>query len=142
MDDNHRGHACECPSSCDEILNDPKFEVSSKGKEYFDEYEINNEDISIQFSNEKVCATNGLPYESECHMRIAACNQQQHLDVANIGECGKLWGTALHVVLTVLPQLRIINLVIQLIDSTHVAINIACIRVLRICEMISFICYI
>jgi len=72
------------------MLNDQKFEISSKGKEFFDEYDMNNEDVSIQFSNEKICATNGIPYDSECHMRIAACNQQQHLDVANMGECGKL----------------------------------------------------
>ena len=71
------------------MLKDSKFEISDKGKELFEEYEIENEDIGIQFSNEKVCSTNGVAYESECHMRIAACNQQQHLDVANMGECGK-----------------------------------------------------
>ena len=89
MDDNHSGHSCECPTSCEEMLNDPKFEISNKGKELLDEYDVEHEDIKIQFSSEKVCATNGIAYKSECSMRIAACNQQQHLEVANMGECGK-----------------------------------------------------
>ena len=90
-DDNQHvdGYSCECATSCDAMLKDSKFEISDKGKELFEEYEIENEDIGIQFSNEKVCATNGMAYESECLMRIAACNQRHHLDVANMGECGK-----------------------------------------------------
>ena len=84
------GYTCECATSCNSMLKDPKFEISNKGKELFEEYEIENEDIGIQFANEKVCATNGVAYESECHMRTAACNQRLHLDVSNMGECGKL----------------------------------------------------
>ena len=91
-DDNQNidGYTCECASSCDAMLKDNKFEISDKAKEMFLEYEIENEDIGIHFSKEKVCATNGLAYESECHMRTEACNQRQHLDVSNMGECGKI----------------------------------------------------
>ena len=91
MDDNQVGHTCKCPNTCDEILKDSKFQVSSKGQELYDDYDIeNNNNIEMQFSNKKVCATNGIGYESECEMRIAACNQKQNLDVAKMGDCGKL----------------------------------------------------
>ena len=82
------GYTCECPTSCDSMLKDPKFDVSNKGNEF-----------SEQFANGKVCARIYDPvlyneyfqtYESECHMRTAACNQRLHLDVSNMGECGKL----------------------------------------------------
>ena len=37
----------------------------------------------------KVCGTDGQTYQSECLMKIAACNKQQYIVVANKGECGK-----------------------------------------------------
>ena len=91
VDDNQGGHTCECPTTCDEMLKDPTFKVSSQSQKQFDDYEMSNEDIAIQFSKENVCATNGISYESECDMRIAACTQQQHLDVVNMGKCGKFF---------------------------------------------------
>ena len=79
MDDNHGGHTCECPNTCDEMLKDSKFQISSKGKELFDDYDIEDNNIETQFSSKKVCSTNGIGYASECRMRIAACNQQQNV---------------------------------------------------------------
>ena len=37
----------------------------------------------------KVCGTDGQTYQSECLMKIAACNKQQYIVVANKGECGE-----------------------------------------------------
>ena len=82
------GYTCECPTSCNSWFKDPKFGITNKGKESFE-----------QFANEKVCAQVYDPvlmgiyyqnYESECHMRIAACNQSLDMGVNNMGECGKL----------------------------------------------------
>lgn len=75
------------------MLKDAQFKISSKSKQFFEDYEAGSEDIKLQFKNEKVCATNGIAYESECKMRIEACNLKQNIDVANMGDCGKplLW---------------------------------------------------
>ena len=93
VDDNQAEHTCECPVTCDQMLKDAQFKISSKSKQFFEDYEAGSEDIKLQFKNEKVCATNGIAYESECKMRIEACNLKQNIDVANMGDCGKsfLW---------------------------------------------------
>ena len=93
VDDNQAEHTCECPITCDQMLKDAQFKISSKSKQFFEDYEAGSEDIKLQFKNEKVCATNGIAYESECKMRIEACNLKQNIDVANMGDCGKsfLW---------------------------------------------------
>lgn len=44
------------------------------------------EDCSAE-NQEAVCATDGITYESECHMRKAACEQQKFVMVSFKGSC-------------------------------------------------------
>ena len=59
---------CVCPTDCVEEVQDV---------------------MIVEKDTNKVCGTDGQTYESECLLKIAACNKQQYVVVANKGECGK-----------------------------------------------------
>ena len=59
---------CVCPKDCVEEIQDV---------------------MIVEKDTNKVCGTDGQTYDSECLLKIAACNKQQYIVVANKGECGK-----------------------------------------------------
>ena len=61
---------CVCPTDCVEEVQDV---------------------MIVEKDTNKVCGTDGQTYESECLLKIAACNKQQYVVVANKGECGKFF---------------------------------------------------
>ena len=105
-----RQYRCECPQSCDEMLESKRFKPptltsvfamdampSQDDRDYYvDEDEVvgrNEAERSAArrrvFTTTPVCGTDGENYQSECQMRMASCKKQQFVVVANKGKCGK-----------------------------------------------------